>query len=333
MKTLQRGIKQVVNSLRAVEGGGFVVRRPLGSSRLPMVDPFLLLDHFGPVKYNAGEAVGAPDHPHRGFETVSYILQGGMQHKDSRGNEGKLGPGDVQWMTAGSGLVHSEMPADNIAKDGGTLEGFQLWVNLPKKDKWIAPRYQDIPSARIPEYLRYNKDTPSTLEVRVRVVAGESGDKKAVIDTRTPIYYLDIQLQAEGVEFQQALPSNFGGFLYVYRGAGTFGTNSVEAKDGQLLELAAVANTKTSDTKDAQDQSVVTVKSVGGPMHCLLIAGMPLNEPVARYGPFVMNTQSEIRQAFEDYRNGKMGAIDGADERYEQNQLAVKKSGGPVFNS
>jgi len=158
------------------------------------------------------------------------------------------------------------------------------------------------------------------------------------------MYYLDIQLLAEGAEFQQAIPSDFGGFLYVYRGAGTFGPASVEAKDGQSLELAAFTNANSSsssssasassDDKDAQNQSsVVTMKAVGGPMHCLLIAGTPLNEPVARYGPFVMNTQAEIRQAFEDYRSGKMGAIDGADERYEQNSLALKRSGGPVYNS
>ena len=153
------------------------------------MDPFLLLDEIGPKDLGPSEAKGAPDHPHRGFETVTYMLEGQFEHKDSRGNAGKIGPGDVQWMTAGAGVVHSEMPEKNLAQKGGRLHGFQLWVNLPRKDKMISPRYQDIPSSKIP----LSKSADSL--VTVKVIAGEALGIKAIIETRTPIMYLHFTLQ------------------------------------------------------------------------------------------------------------------------------------------
>jgi redox-sensitive bicupin YhaK (pirin superfamily) len=167
-KQSARSTARVFNTIRTLEGAGFPVRRPFPTETLDHFDPFLLLDEFGPVDWAPGEAVGAPDHPHRGFETVSYILEGRLQHKDSVGNWGRLGPGDVQWMTAGAGVVHSEMPEDELVRSGGRMHGFQLWVNLPQRDKMVRPRYQDVQSAEIPV-----TRTPDG-SVAVKVIAGEA---------------------------------------------------------------------------------------------------------------------------------------------------------------
>src|ERR1700736_4270506 len=173
-----RSIERTVPALRTVEGGGFIVHRPFPTRMLMDFDPFLLLDEMGPVDYAPGEAKGAPDHPHRGFETVTYMISGKMEHRDSHGNAGRLGRGDVQWMTAGAGVVHSEMPAEDFQRQGGRMHGFQLWVNLPQRDKMIRPHYQEIPAAGIP--VATSADGKAT----VRVIAGESMGKQAVINTR-----------------------------------------------------------------------------------------------------------------------------------------------------
>ena len=176
-----RSVTNIVNASRQLEGAGFVVNRPFPNQEMALFDPFLLLDEMGPMELGAGEAKGAPDHPHRGFETVTYMISGKMEHRDSHGNAGRLGPGDVQWMTAGAGVVHSEMPAEDFQRQGGRMHGFQLWVNLPQRDKMIRPHYQEIPAAGIP--VATSADGKAT----VRVIAGESMGKKAVINTRTPI--------------------------------------------------------------------------------------------------------------------------------------------------
>src|SRR5215204_1901079 len=176
-----RSVSGIVTSIETLEGGGFLVRRPFPKASFSDFDPFLLLDEMGPMDIAPGEAKGAPDHPHRGFETVTYLLSGEMEHKDSRGHAGRLRPGDVQWMTAGAGVVHSEMPSEEFQRSGGTLHGFQLWVNLPRQDKMMKPRYQEIPAAMIP-----TAQTEDGL-VTVRVIAGEALGAKAVIDTVTPI--------------------------------------------------------------------------------------------------------------------------------------------------
>ena len=300
-----RGVKKLVTAHQQREGGGFMVRRPIGGE-LPHCDPFLMLDHLGPVEYGPGEAVGAPDHPHRGFETVSYIVSGGVEHKDSAGNSGILKEGWVQWMTAGSGVVHSEMPTEEVRERGGRVEGFQLWVNLPAKDKMIPPRYQDTPAERIPVA------TSQDGRVWVKVIAGESLGQKAIIETRTPIMLLDIHLQP-GTAFTQPVPEDFDGFAYVWRGSGYLGEEKKPAKMGQ----AGVLDSGEEFRMEAASEEEV---------HVLLVAGKPLKEPVASYGPFVMNTWEEIKQAFADYQSGKLGAIEGAEERYRITAAAREAS-------
>jgi redox-sensitive bicupin YhaK (pirin superfamily) len=288
-----RTVAGVVNSIETLEGGGFLVRRPFPQASFSEFDPFLLLDEMGPMEVGPGEAKGAPDHPHRGFETVTYLLSGEMEHKDSRGHAGRLTPGDVQWMTAGAGVVHSEMPSAAFQRDGGRMHGFQLWVNLPQREKMTKPRYQEIPRARIPE----GKSADGL--VTVRVIAGEAMGQQAVIETHTPIMYLHYRLEPGGV-VEQRVPAEYNTFAYLIDGAGLFGAEREHAGDGQMVLFAQDGGTiRIENPANAQQ-----------PLELLLIAGLPLNEPVARYGPFVMNTEREIRQAFEDYVRGRMGAIE-----------------------
>jgi len=301
----ERSIQKIIQTQQQREGGGFIVRRPLGNSRLPHLDPFLMLDHMGPVTYAPGEAIGAPDHPHRGFETVTYILHGGFHHKDSVGNEGRLRPGWVQWMTAGSGVIHSEMPVDELLEKGGLSEGFQLWVNLPAKDKMIVPRYQDTPPEKIPKV-----KTPDNL-VEVVIIAGESLGVSAVIETRTPILYLDIHLTKGGF-FQQKIPQNYNCFGYIYRGKGNFGLDKTIVKNSESFVLDGAGEIFTMEATE-EDCSL------------LLLGGCPINEPIVKYGPFVMNTQKEIQQAFSDFQNGNFGKIKGQEERFLVTEKAKKK--------
>ena len=196
-----RTIERTFPAVRTTEGGGFIVHRPFPTRLLMDFDPFLLLDEMGPIDYAPGEAKGAPDHPHRGFETVTYALEGQFGHKDSAGHSGTLRAGDVQWMTAGAGVVHSEMPDPSFLRTGGRVHGVQLWVNLPRRDKLIAPRYQEIPSASIPVA------TSADGKVRVKVIAGEALGVKAVIETRTPILYQHFSLQP-GATIQQPVPAD-----------------------------------------------------------------------------------------------------------------------------
>lgn len=287
--TTTRSVNRVVHSTRTVEGGGFVVSRPFPTRELDMVDPFLLLDEMGPAEYGPGEAVGAPDHPHRGFETVTYVLDGAMQHKDSAGNAGTLTPGAVQWMTAGSGVVHSEMPGDEIMEKGGRLHGFQLWVNLPAVEKMVPPRYQEFPAEGIPV-------ATSEAGVWVRVIAGEALGVHAVIDTHTPIMYLHFVLQP-GASVEQLVPPEYNAFAYIVDGDGRFGPEGRPAGDGDAVLFAP----------DGDGVSIANVSD--RELSLLLIAGVPIREQVARYGPFVMNTADEIRQAFVDYHEGTMGQI------------------------
>jgi len=287
-----RTVSGVVNSIQTLEGGGFLVRRPFPKAAFSEFDPFLLLDEMGPMEVAPGEAKGAPDHPHRGFETVTYMLSGDMQHKDSSGHAGRLRSGDVQWMTAGAGVVHAEMPSAEFMRTGGRMHGFQLWVNLPQRDKMIRPRYQEIPSAKIP------KTTSADGLVSVSVIAGEAMGEKAVIETRTPIIYLHYRLEPGGVATQQ-VPRDYNAFAYVVDGAGLFGAEGERGVDGQMVMFAP----------DGDEVIIENPADADATLDVLLIAGVPLNEPIARYGPFVMNTEEEIHQAFEDYSHGRMGAI------------------------
>ena len=287
-----RSVANVIDAVRTVEGEGFVVNRPFPTRSLDHFDPFLLLDQMGPVDLGPGEAKGAPDHPHRGFETVTYMLEGRMEHKDSAGNAGAIGPGDVQWMTAGAGVVHSEMPGADLRTKGGRMHGFQLWVNLPKRDKMMRPRYQEIPSARIPSAVQ------RMARVSVRVIAGEALGAKAVIETRTPIQYLHYTIQPGGGSTQR-VPREYNAFAYVIDGAATFGPDDRPATRRQMVTFA----------NDGDEVSISASPTSEQPLDVLLIAGVPLREPVARYGPFVMNTRAELLQAVDDFQNGRMGQI------------------------
>ncbi|MEK7206984.1 MAG: pirin family protein [Pseudomonadota bacterium] len=288
----ERSVLSVINSQSTLEGGGFPVRRPFPTTQRLQVDPFLLLDHLGPVTWGPGEGIGAPDHPHRGFETVTYLLSGEMQHKDSAGNAGTLRPSDVQWMTAGAGVVHSELPSADFMQNGGVMHGFQIWVNLPARDKMIRPRYQDIPATSIPEAVSADGRT------KVRVIAGTAMGKSAVIDTRTPILYLHYTLQPGGAAAQE-IPAGYNALVYLIAGEVLVGAERRAVREGQMAQL-----TEGEGVSLAVDAQAMT------PANLLLLAGQPLNEPVARYGPFVMNTDEEIRQAVRDYQQGRMGKID-----------------------
>jgi redox-sensitive bicupin YhaK (pirin superfamily) len=280
--TTPRPVAAVIPAVRTVEGGGFVVRRPFPTPSLELVDPFLLLDEMGPVDYAPGEAIGAPDHPHRGFETVTYVLDGEMEHRDSAGNHGVIGPGDVQWMTAGAGIVHSEMPSELLRRRGGRVHGFQIWVNLPRADKMAAPRYQGVTAAEIPT------TTADDGRVTVRVVSGTAAGLTGAATTHSPVTYLHVTLHPGG-RFEQPVPDGHTALAYVFGGA-------VDgAHDGDLVEYE-------------RSSGPVVLHSDGG-AEALVLTGAPLNEPVARYGPFVMNSRAEILQAFEDYQAGRMGAI------------------------
>ena len=283
-----REAARVVTAHRQREGAGFIVRRPFPTQGMDHVDPFLLLDEMGPVDYRPGEAVGAPDHPHRGFETITYMLEGQFEHEDSAGHKGVLRPGDVQWMTAGAGIVHSEMPSREIRDKGGRVHGFQIWVNLPAKLKMTRPRYQEVSGANIPQAA-----SPDG-RARVRVVAGEALGVKAVIDTYIPVVYQDWTLDA-GADVTVALPREQQAMAFVFEGSALVGNEGKEIKDGQLAMLG--------------EGDSVRLRGAAGGGRLLLLAGVPIEEPVARYGPFVMNTQDEIVQAVRDYQSGKMGEI------------------------
>jgi redox-sensitive bicupin YhaK (pirin superfamily) len=287
-----RSVAGIINSVETIEGAGFLVRRPFPKSSFSDFDPFLLLDELGPVDLKPGQAKGAPDHPHRGFETVTYVLEGRLEHKDSQGHAGILSAGDVQWMTAGAGVVHSEMPESEFTRTGGRMHGIQLWINLPQSDKMISPRYQEIPAHQIP--VAQTEDG----SVTVRVIAGEALGAKAVIETRTPIIYLHFTLQA-GATIVQPVPENYSAFAYILDGSGLFGAEHERGEDGQMVIFA----------QDGEDITITNSINAQQPLNFLLIAGVPLNEPVVRYGPFVMNTEAEIIQAIDDYRNGRMGSI------------------------
>ncbi len=284
-----RPVAGVVTAHRQTEGGGFIVRRPFPSASLEQIDPFLLLDEMGPTDYAPGKAVGAPDHPHRGFETVTYLLDGAMEHRDSTGGHGVIVPGGVQWMTAGSGVVHSEMPTTEIQRNGGRVHGFQLWVNLRAADKMIRPRYQGFG----PDELATTSTAGGST---VRVVAGEVGGATGPVESTSPVTYAHVTVaQGDSIEWTPA--DGHTALVHVF--GGTVWVNDVEAVDGQMVVLERSAGS-------------VVVRSDAGTgtgAEVLLLGGQPLGEPIARYGPFVMNTRDEIEQAFDDYSAGRLGSI------------------------
>jgi redox-sensitive bicupin YhaK (pirin superfamily) len=287
--TASRRVARVITAVSTVEGGGFPVRRPFPIAGFSHFDPFLLIDHLGPVEWPPGGAIGAPDHPHRGFETVTYVLQGENEHRDSFGNADVLGPGDVQWMTAGGGVIHSEMPTPAFQRTGGTQQGFQIWVNLPAVDKMMTPRYQTLRASQIPQAMSADQLT------QVRVIAGESLGVNARIDTRVPIQLLHFTLKPGG-QIEQGVPSEQNGLVYVFKGIARIGEREIHA--GQAALLTSGDSIGLAAANDAIESAEL-----------LLLSGKSINEPVARYGPFVMNTREQIEQAFKDYQTGKFGVI------------------------
>lgn len=281
-----RAIERIVTGKETSDGAGVRLTRILTQDLQRRLDPFLMLDIFGsddPDDYIAG----FPDHPHRGFETITFMLEGRMRHRDSAGHEGLLESGGIQWMTAGRGVIHSEIPE----QENGRMEGFQLWLNLPAGEKMCEPWYRDIGAGELPRFA-------TATGVKVAVIAGRShGVEGAVQRSATAPLYLDIDLPA-GASFSQPLPAGHNAFLVVYRGkVGAGGTAMAAATAVSARQMAILSNEPAADG--------ITVTSAAG-AKLILVAGQPLHEPIAQYGPFVMNTQAEIHQAMADYRAGRL---------------------------
>jgi len=286
--TQPRRVERLVTGQRTSDGAGVKLTRLLTQDLQQRLDPFLMLDNFAtddPDDY----AAGFPDHPHRGFETVTYMIEGRMRHRDSGGHEGLLQSGGVQWMTAGRGLVHSEMPE----QENGRMEGFQLWLNLPGDRKLCDPWYRDIASSEIPEFT-----TPEG--VLVRVVAGEShGTRGAVQREKTEPLYLDLHFPATQVEFRQPLPASHNAFVCVYRGKPQVVGAAGEPVSVPRGAMAVLANDGDGVVLRSEPQG-------SEPARALLVAGRPLREPIAQYGPFVMNTREQVLQAVQDFQRGRL---------------------------
>ena len=290
----QRPVSQVITAQSTLEGAGFPVRRPFPGPHGNIADPFLLLDEMGEVKYGPNEAKGAPWHPHRGFETVTYMIDGALRHSDSNGGGGVITDGATQWMTAGAGILHDEMPTDEIFRTGGLFHGVQLWVNLPAAQKFAPPRYQDIRPDKL-ELL-----TSADGGTLVRVIAGSFAGHSGPGVTYTPISYAHATL-APGARLDVAWEPTFNALVYVMSGSGTVGPDNRPIRDGQMAVFGP---------GDALSVAAVTrPDGESGGLDVLLLGGRPIGEPVVSYGPFVMNTRDEIMQAIKDYQAGRMGII------------------------
>jgi len=275
--TMQKNriITKSVVSREQAEGDGARVRRSIGTEHLRNLDPFLMLDEFF-VRAPAG----FPDHPHRGFETVTYMLEGKFVHEDFAGHKGEIGPGDLQWMTAGRGIVHAEMPATTHLN-----RGLQLWVNLPAKDKLCEPHYQEMLDNQVPRAEQEG--------VSIKVIAGQQLGVSAVVRTRTPIMFLDVKMEA-GRSFNHTIPESYTGFVYVLEGSGSFGQDETSSDAHTTLVLGKGDGLSVKADK-------------GTSLHYAIIAGEPIHEPIKQHGPFVMNTGEEIRQAMMDYQLARNG--------------------------
>ncbi|MBC8506451.1 MAG: pirin family protein [Anaerolineales bacterium] len=284
MNNSARLVKQIIKPQMVIEGAGVRLLRSFGPSRENLFDPFLLFDHFAFNDPLEGPPVGFPTHPHRGIETVTYMLDGNVRHRDSLGNMGTIGPGDVQWMTSGRGIMHEEMPKRGPS---GEINGFQLWVNLPAAEKMSQPRYQEVIAESIP---LVEKDG-----IKVRVVAGEyDGVQGPMTEIAAQPLYMDVTLEPDS-QIQFSVPRGHNAVSYVFEGEGVFGIDD----DGQGESIEALAMV---EFEDGENLSVRT--NSDSPVRFMLMAGAPFGEPIVPYGPFVMNTQEEIQQAFIDLRNG-----------------------------
>jgi redox-sensitive bicupin YhaK (pirin superfamily) len=283
----RRALARVIPAAATLEGGGFLVHRPIPSRAVDQVDPFLLIDEMGPMDHAPGEAMGAPDHPHKGFELITYLLAGEMEHLDSHGNHGILRAGDAQYMLGGTGLVHSEMPSEEFKRSGGRRHGFQIWVNLSRADKALAPRYKDVSAESIPVV------QPSS-GATARVLAGDAFGVSGPVHTATPWTYVHVTL-APGARIEQTVLQDWTATAYVFGGVGRAGARELRRGDYAVF---------------ANDGDTIALENIGTePLDALLLSARPVNEAMVRYGPFVMNSVDEIERAFEDFQAGRFGEI------------------------
>jgi redox-sensitive bicupin YhaK (pirin superfamily) len=287
-------VRQVSTAPAGFEGEGFPVRRAFAGVDLAVLDPFIHMDQMGEVDYGPGEPKGTPWHPHRGFETVTYMIDGTFQHQDSIGGGGLIADGATQWMTAGAGILHIERPPEALIASGGLFHGIQLWVNLPAVQKWVPPRYQDI-GAQAATLL-----TSPDGGALVRVIAGNVAGHEGPGVTHSPISLVHATIAPEA-RLMLPWPSQFNALVYVLAGAGTVGAEGHPVTRGQLAVFGA-GDTLEIAADTVQDSSTPN-------LDVLILGGQPIGEPVAAYGPFVMNTKEEIAQAFEDYQAGKLGTV------------------------
>jgi hypothetical protein len=295
-----RPVERVVTALRTFEGEGFPVRRPFPGVDLALADPFVLLDQMGEVDYAPGEAKGTSWHPHRGFETVTYMIDGVFEHQDTTGGGGVITDGATQWMTAGAGIQHIERPPEWLVTKGGLFHGVQLWVNLPASQKWVPPRYQGIEGDDVT--LLTSHDAGGL----VRLIAGELDGYQGPGATHTPIIYAHATV-SPGAQLSLAWPRAFNALVYSLVGDGLAGDGL--AGDGQAGEGRVPVHEGQLAVFGEGDTITVAAPEGGRPWEILLLGGRPIREPIARYGPFVMNTRSEITQAMEDYQAGRMGTV------------------------
>ncbi|HZO93742.1 MAG TPA: pirin family protein [Candidatus Baltobacteraceae bacterium] len=283
----ERSLARVIPASAQLEGGGFLVHRPIPARGIDQIDPFLLIDELGPTDVEPGKAVGAPDHPHKGFEVITYTISGEWEHRDSHGNHGILGPGEAQYMVAGSGLVHSEMPTDDFQRTGGPRHGFQIWVNLARADKRTAPRYKDVKRETIPVV----EPAPG---VTARVLAGSVFGVDGPVRSVTPWTYVHATL-APDARIEQPVSAGWTATAYVFGGIGRTGARELRRGDYAVF---------------ADDGETIVLQNAGAePLETLLLCARPVREPMVRYGPFVMNSVDEIREAFSDYQLGRFGEI------------------------
>jgi redox-sensitive bicupin YhaK (pirin superfamily) len=289
-----RPVISVNTARRGFEGEGFPVHRAFAGTDPSLIDPFIHMDQMGEVEYAPGEPKGTPWHPHRGFETVTYMIDGTFQHQDSNGGGGLITNGDTQWMTAGAGILHIERPPEELIASGGLFHGFQLWVNLPAAQKWVPARYQDIRAGNVALLSSYDGGA------LLRVIAGEVAGHKGPGITYTPISLAHVTV-SPGARLVLPWPRDFNALIYVLSGTGTVGEERRPIESGQLAALGAgdVITATASTHQESRHPN----------LDLLILGGRPIREPVAHYGPFVMNTHAEIAQALADYQAGKMGAV------------------------
>jgi redox-sensitive bicupin YhaK (pirin superfamily) len=305
----QRPVRSVTTAPRGLEGEGFPVRRAFAGVDLAELDPFVHLDQIGEVDYAPGEPKGTPWHPHRGFETVTYMMDGVIAHQDSTGGGGVIADGATQWMTAGKGILHIETPPEHVVAAGGWFHGLQLWVNLPKSDKWLDPRYQDLAAERV---ALLASDDAGAL---VRVIAGEIAGHRGPGATHTPMAMLHVTV-SPGARVVLPWPADFNALVYVLGGRGAVGTERRPVATGEL-SVFGDGDALTVEASPTQDSRSAALELV-------VLGGRPIREPVAWYGPFVMNTEAEIREAFDDFRAGRLGRIPASHPFAPTDELAAE---------